>query len=261
MTDHPTKEARPPAIRVATRADGEDVDHALVASPVKGEWSDSRANMAAMGATDGEHIETLSGDPTLVLPEFDNPPEDPLPLLKRWLQLADERGVREPRALALATADADGRPSSRILLLKQVTPALVFSGSYESRKGRELEANPRAAGTLYWRETLQQITMEGPVRRLAEAESDAIFGERSADARATTVASRQGAPLDDPAALRRKADTLGSGDEPLSRPPRWGGFRLDPDLVEFWHGSPDRLHRRLLYVKQDGRWSHRRLQP
>jgi len=214
-----------------------------------------------MGATDGEHIETLSGDPTLVLPEFDNPPEDPLPTLERWLRLADDRGVLEPRALALATADADGRPSSRILLLKQVTPTLVFSGSYESRKGRELEANPRAAGTLYWRETMQQITVEGPVRRLSEAESDAIFGERPADAKATTVASRQGAPLDDPAALRRKADALGSGDEPLSRPQRWGGFRLDPDLIEFWHGSPDRLHRRLLYVKQDDRWTHRRLQP
>jgi pyridoxamine 5'-phosphate oxidase len=217
--------------------------------------------MAAMGATDGEQIETLSGDPTLVLPEFDDPPEDPLPLLERWLQRADERGVREPRALALATADTEGRPSSRILLLKQVTPALIFSGSYESRKGRELEVNPRAAGTLYWRETLQQVTVEGPVRKLAEAESDAIFGERPADARATTVASRQGAPLDDPAALRHKVDALSSSGEPLGRPQGWGGFRLDPDLIEFWHGSLDRLHRRLLYVEQEGRWTHRRLQP
>jgi pyridoxamine-phosphate oxidase len=217
--------------------------------------------MAPMAEADREKIETLSGDPELALPEFDDPPEDPLPLLERWLQLADERGVREPRALALATADADGRPSSRILLLKQVTPALVFAGSYESRKGRELEANPRAAGTLYWRETLQQITVEGPVRRLSETESDAIFGERPADARATTVASRQGSPLDDPATLRRAADALRSSSEPLRRPRRWGGFRLDPDLIEFWHGSPDRLHRRLLYVKQEGRWTHQRLQP
>ena len=216
-----------------------------------------------MARTDGGEIETLSGDATLELPEFDDPPEDPLSLLERWLQLADARGVREPRALALATADAAGRPSSRILLLKQVTPALIFSGSYESRKGRELDANPRAAGTLYWRETLQQITIEGPVRRLAETESDAIFGERPVDARATTVASRQGMPLEDPAALRSTADALRSSGEPLRRPPRWGGFRLDPDLIEFWHGSPDRLHRRLLYVKQEGcrRWTHQRLQP
>jgi pyridoxamine 5'-phosphate oxidase len=207
-----------------------------------------------------EPIETLSGDPTLELPEFDEPPADPLPLLDRWLRLADERGVREPRALALATANARGRPSSRILLLKQVTPALVFAGGYESRKGRELEANPRAAGTLYWRETLQQVTVEGPVRKLSEAESDAIFGERPPDAQATTIASSQGQPLEDPGALRQTAGSL-SGDEPLRRPARWGGWRLDPDLVEFWHGSPDRLHRRLLYIRAERGWQHQRLQP
>lgn len=206
-----------------------------------------------------EPTETLSGDPTLELPEFDDPPAEPLALLERWLAAAEERGVREPRALALATADAEGRPSSRILLLKQVSPALVFSGSYESRKGRELAANPRAAGTLYWRETLQQVTVEGPVRKLSEDESDAIFGERPAEAQATTVASHQGEPLADPAALRQAADTAAK--EPLYRPARWGGWRLDPDLVEFWHGSPDRLHRRLLYIRGDEGWDHRRVQP
>ncbi len=208
-----------------------------------------------------EPVETLSGDPTLELPEFDDPPADPLPLLERWLRLADERGVREPRALALATADTGGRPSSRILLLKQVTPALVFAGGYESRKGRDLAANPRAAGTLYWRETLQQITVEGPVRMLGEEESDAIFGERPVGAQATTVASHQGEQLEDPGALREAADSAATGDEPLDRPARWGGWRLDPDLVEFWHGSPTRLHRRLLYIKGESGWQHQRLQP
>lgn len=206
-----------------------------------------------------EPIETLSGDPRLELPEFDDPPPDPLPLLERWLRDADERGVREPRALALATADAGGRPSTRILLLKEVTPTLVFAGSYDSRKGRELAANPRAAGTLYWRETLQQITVEGPVERLAEAESDALFAERPAAGRAATVASEQGQALADPEGLRHEADGL-SG-ETLRRPPNWGGWRLDPDLVEFWHGSPARLHRRLLYVKGEDGWEHQRLQP
>jgi dihydrophenazinedicarboxylate synthase len=205
-------------------------------------------------------VETLSGDPTLKLPELDSPPEEPLPLLERWLAAADARGVREPRALALATADEEGRPSSRILLLKQVSPALVFAGGYESRKGRELAANPRAAGTLYWRETLQQVTVEGPVRKLGEEESDEIFGARPADAQASTVASRQGEPLEDPAELRRSADELSSKGQ-LRRPGRWGGYRLDPDLVEFWHGSPDRLHRRLLYIKGERGWQHRRPQP
>lgn len=207
----------------------------------------------------GEPVETLSGDPTLALPEFDTPPADPLPLLERWLRDADERGVREPRALALATADAEGRPSVRTLLVKQLAPTVVFSGSYDSRKGRELTANPRAAGTLYWRETLQQITIEGPVERLSEEESDALFAERPAAGRATTVASDQGAALADPEGLRRKADEL--GEESLERPPNWGGFRLDPDLIEFWHGSPTRLHRRLLYIKAEDGWGHRRLQP
>ena len=206
-----------------------------------------------------EPVETLSGDPTLELPEFDSPPDDPLPLLERWLHGADERGVREPRALALATADGEGRPSVRILLVKQLTPTLVFAGSYESRKGRDLAANPRAAGTLYWRETLQQITIEGPVERLSEEESDALFAERPPAGRATTVASEQGGALEDPEDLRRKADELDG--KSLHRPPSWGGFRLDPDLVEFWHGSPTRLHRRLLYIKGEGGWSHRRLQP
>lgn len=196
-----------------------------------------------------------------MLPELEAPPEDPLPLLERWLRIADEKGVREPRALALATADAEGRPSNRILLLKEISPAIVFSGSYESRKGRDLEANPRAAGTLYWRETLQQIVVEGPVRKLSEAESDALFTERPPAGQATTVASNQGEKLADAAELREAADALAHDAESLHRPRRWGGYRLDPDLIEFWHGSPDRLHRRLLYVKADGAWTHRRLQP
>ena len=169
--------------------------------------------------------------------------------------------MSEPRALALATADGRGRPSNRIVLLKQLTPALVFASSYESRKGRDLAVNPRAAGTLYWRETLQQIVVEGPVSRLSAAESDALFAERPPAGRATTVASNQGEALTDPARLRRETDELSEIDRPLSRPARWGGFRLDPDLIEFWHGSPDRLHRRLLYTKTDGAWTHRRLQP
>lgn len=206
-----------------------------------------------------EPVETLSGDATLPLPEFDSPPADPLPLLEGWLRGAEELGVREPRALALATADGEGQPSVRTLLVKQLTPTLVFSGSYGSRKGRDLAANPRAAGILYWRETLQQITIEGPVERLSEEESDALFAARPAAGRAAAVASEQGAPLADPDALRSKAEELDGAE--LRRPPNWGGFRLDPDLVEFWHGRPTRLHRRLLYIKDQDGWGHQRLQP
>jgi pyridoxamine 5'-phosphate oxidase len=208
-----------------------------------------------------EPVETLSGDPTLELPEFASPPAEPLPLLERWLAAADDRGVREPRALALATADAEGRPSNRIVLLKQTNPAIVFAFGAGSRKGRELAANPRAAGTLYWRETLQQVVFEGPVERLSAEESDRLFAERPPTGRAATVASNQGEPLEDPEALQREAAELARNGGALRRPEDWGGYRLDPDLVEFWHGSPDRLHRRLLYVKGEGGWTHQRLQP
>lgn len=208
-----------------------------------------------------EALETLSGDASLELPEFDAPPEDPLALLESWLRGADARGVREPRALALATAGADGRPSNRIVLLKRVTPANVFAFGSNSRKGQELAANPRAAGTLYWRETLQQVVFEGPVERMSAEESDRLFAERPPSGRAATIASNQGEALDDPERLQREAAQLSEGEEPLRRPEDWGGYRLDPDLVEFWHGSPDRLHRRLLYIKSDGAWTHKRLQP
>ena len=208
-----------------------------------------------------EAVETLSGDPGLELPEFEAPPEEPLPLFERWLREADERRVREPRALALATAEATGRPSNRIVLLKRVSPAIVFAFSARSRKGRELAANPRAAGTLYWRETLQQIVFEGPVERLSAKESDRLFAERPAAGQASAVVSSQGETLDDPARLGREASALAQEGGGPRRPEDWSGYRLDPDLVEFWHGSPDRLHRRLLYVKRDGGWSHRRLQP
>jgi dihydrophenazinedicarboxylate synthase len=208
-----------------------------------------------------ERVETLSGDPTLELPEFDTPPDEPLPLLESWLQDAHAGGVREPRALALATADAAGRPSNRIVLLKQTSPSIVFAFSADSRKGRDLATNPRAAGTLYWRETLQQVVFEGTVERMSAAESDGLFVERPPSGQATTVASHQGEELDDPERLRQEADALLRGDEPLRRPGDWSGYRLDPDQIEFWHGSPDRLHRRLLYTKTDGCWAHQRLQP
>jgi pyridoxamine-phosphate oxidase len=218
-----------------------------------------------MGRVNGPHaaneVETLSGDSSLELPEFASPPADPLPLLERWLEAADERGVREPRALALATADERGRPSNRIVLLKQIAPAVVFAFSSASRKGRDLAANPRAAGTLYWRETLQQIVFEGPVQKLTEAESDALFGERPPAARAATAVSRQGQVLGDPEHLRTKVAGLARDEGAVRRPEDWSGYRLDPDVIEFWHGSTDRLHRRLLYVKQGTAWTHQRLQP
>ncbi|RAJ66854.1 pyridoxamine 5'-phosphate oxidase [Streptomyces sp. Amel2xB2] len=207
--------------------------------------------------------ETLSGDASLVLPEFDAPPADPLALLGEWLDGAARRGVREPYAAVLATADADGRPSSRVLLAKEFDGrGLVFAGSRSSRKGAELAARPWASMTFYWRETLQQLTVAGPAEPLAPEDSDRLFAARPPAARAASAASRQSRPLQDEAALREAAGTLREDPDAIRRPEDWTGYRLLPESVEFWHGSPDRLHRRLRYDRTDpAAWTARRLQP
>lgn len=211
--------------------------------------------------------ETLSGDSSLVLPEFDAPPSDPLVLLKEWLDGAARRGVREPYAAVVATVDGDGRPSTRVLLAKEFDGrGLVFASSRSSRKGGELTGRPWASMAFYWRETLQQLTLAGLVETLTAEESDRLFAARPVVARAASAASRQSRPLDDEAALRqRAADLLDDADgvDGIRRPDDWTGYRLLPESLEFWYGSPDRLHRRLRYDRPDAgaAWSWQRLQP
>lgn len=215
------------------------------------------------GATgaNAEPIETLSGEIELELPEFDDPPADPLWLLRHWLAIADRHGVREARALALATVGEDGKPSSRTVLLRGVDPVPVFTSDRESRKGRQLASRPWAAGTLYWRETTQQVTLEGRVEAMGEEESDTLFAERTRVAQAATIASRQSEGLGDEKILRARAQELIQSGDPLTRPGGWRGYHLVPERIEFWHGSADRLHRRLLYERAGEDWRHRRLQP
>lgn len=208
--------------------------------------------------------QTLSGDPGLELPEFDAPPAEPNTLIREWFESAVSHGVREPFAAVLATADTAGRASSRVLLVKDVDErGLLFAGFRGSRKGRELEESPWASLTFYWRETLQQLTVEGPVETLTGAESDELFAGRPLVAQATTAVSRQSRPLDDEQALRARAQSLREAGQPVSRPAEWSGYRVIPHGVEFWYGSPDRLHRRLRYDRPDDSalWTHQRLQP
>ncbi|HEX8870625.1 MAG TPA: pyridoxamine 5'-phosphate oxidase [Lentzea sp.] len=204
---------------------------------------------------------TLSGDATLVLPEFDAPPADPIELLSSWFDSAVRREVREPFAMVLSTA-ADGRPSSRVVLFKHLRDgALVFAGSSTSRKGRELAANPYAAANFHWRETLQQITVTGVVERLSAEASDELFADRPRAAQAAAMVSLQSAPLQDEDVLRAGAESLVGCEEPLTRPHEWFGYQLVPDGVEFWQGRPDRLHRRLRYTRDERGWAPQRLQP
>jgi dihydrophenazinedicarboxylate synthase len=210
-------------------------------------------------------FETLTAPGELDFPEYDRPPAEPSGLLRGWLADATARGVREPRALALATADERARPSVRIVAITAVDAAgLVFLSHASSQKGRELAATGWASGVLYWRETGQQVVISGPVRRLGDTESDALWHARPVPLHAMSAASRQSEPLADPeavAALRAEARRLEALGVALPRPDRFRGYRLEPEAVEFWCASPDRLHRRLRYDRDAGRWHATRLQP
>lgn len=206
---------------------------------------------------------TLTGDADLFLPEFDDPPAEPGGLLDEWLRRAKDRGVREALAATLATIGEDGAPDARAVALRRLTAdGVEFGTSSDSRKGRQLAADPRAAVVLYWRELLQQLRVTGRVERLGEAESDDLFSRRTREAQAATMVSEQDAPLDDLDRLRDAARDALAADGPIGRPERWYAYRVVPELIEFWHGSPDRLHRRLRYVRGDGgAWSVSRVQP
>jgi pyridoxamine 5'-phosphate oxidase len=165
---------------------------------------------------------------------------------------------------ALATADARGRPSVRIVLVRQVDPrGFVFHTNYESRKGRELQENPVASLCFYWPTLDEQVRAEGTVERLGAAESDAYFATRPRGSQIGAWASPQSAPLAAREALearfREMEQRFGRG--PVPRPAFWGGYRLRPDRLEFWYGRPDRLHDRVLYVRDGDGWRIERLYP
>jgi pyridoxamine-phosphate oxidase len=205
---------------------------------------------------------TLTGDTSLHLPEFDAPPADPLPLLREWFDGAVTRGVREPLAVSLATADAAGALSIRTVLVKEFDgERLVFTSFRGSRKGKDLTERPWAAVNFYWRETLQQISVTGRVEVVDDHVADALFAERPRAAQATTAVSRQSRPLRDELGLRGASRRLAEGADLIARPTEWTGYRLAPTSIEFWHGSTDRLHRRLRYDRVDDRWTVARLYP
>ncbi|WP_369373425.1 phenazine biosynthesis FMN-dependent oxidase PhzG [Streptomyces sp. cg36] len=213
----------------------------------------------------GGRSETLTGSIEVAFPEFLTPPPGPMGLLASWLESSIAHGVREPRALALATADARGRASSRIVVLTSVSQdGLVFLSHSSSQKGRELAENPWASGVLYWRETSQQITLGGPVEPLPDAEADRIWFARPVFTHAMSTASRQSRPmegLDEVAALRSTARELGTPQRPLPRPATFTAYRLVPECVEFWADGTDRLHERLRYDRTAAGWDISRLQP
>ncbi|MFY1704978.1 phenazine biosynthesis FMN-dependent oxidase PhzG [Micromonospora sp. WMMA1923] len=193
---------------------------------------------------------------------FATPPDEPMGLLRSWLDAARADAVREPGALALATADADGRPSTRMVQVLAVRDTgLLFASHSGSRKGRELAANRWASGVLYWREVARQVVVSGPTGPLGADEADALWMARPVATHPMSVASQQSAPLTDENALREQARQLGDGGVPLPRPDAWLAYLLEPESVEFWESSPDRLHRRLRFDRDGTGWRSDRLQP
>jgi pyridoxamine 5'-phosphate oxidase len=188
----------------------------------------------------------------------------PLETLARWLDEARAAGAPEPEAMALATVGRDGLPAVRFVLCRGIDEqGIRFFTNYQSRKGRELDALPRAAAVFHWAVTRHQVRVEGPVERLADAESDAYFRSRPRGSQLAASVSPQSAPLGDLGALREEMRLLEAslkGAE-VPRPAHWGGYLVRAAVVELWTSGPDRLHDRVEYERQGDAWVARRLAP
>jgi pyridoxamine 5'-phosphate oxidase len=196
--------------------------------------------------------------------ERDRLEPDPVKQFERWFAEALSAGLVEPSAMALATADADGRPSVRMVLLKEVSQAgFVFYTNYQSRKARELAMNPFAALCFYWEALERQVRIEGEVEKLPEALSDAYFQSRPRGSQLGAWASPQSQMMASRAELEARLRALEAeyAERPVPRPPFWGGYLLRPTALEFWQGRENRLHDRFRYTREDAGWRLERLAP
>jgi len=186
---------------------------------------------------------------------------DPLTQFQRWFDDAVRAELPTTNAMTLATVAADGTPGARIVLLKGADQnGFVFYTNYQSRKGRELAANPRAALLFHWVELEREVRIEGMVEKTNAAESDAYFSSRPLGSRHAAIASPQSTVVANRTVLETRFAEAEKNPEP-ARPAHWGGYRLTPAVVEFWQGRPNRLHDRLLYTRTGKHWNISRLAP
>ncbi len=189
---------------------------------------------------------------------------DPFVQFNNWFEQALKAQVNEPNAMSVATVDARGRPTSRVVLIKQYDPrGFTWYTNYDSQKGQQLAANPFAAILFFWPELERQIRIEGRVERTSDEESDKYFHSRPLKSRLAAIASAQSRPIADRATLEQNYAAVAEQEgEAPPRPAHWGGFRLVPERIEFWQGRRSRFHDRIVYTLQsDGSWARERLQP
>ena len=190
---------------------------------------------------------------------------DPIAMFQKWFAEAVKAQVMEPNAMDLSTVTPDGKPSSRIVLIKQFDErGFTWYTNYHSDKGQQLEHNPNAALLFFWRELERQVRIEGTVVKTTAAESDEYFNVRPLQSRLSAIASQQSAPIDSRATLESHYEAVAAalGDAQPPRPAHWGGYRLQPERIEFWQGRRSRFHDRIVFTRgADGQWSMQRLQP
>jgi pyridoxamine 5'-phosphate oxidase len=189
---------------------------------------------------------------------------DPILQFGRWWKEALASDIEEVNAMTLATCNAAGVPSARIVLLKDYDPSgFVFYTNYQSRKGKEIAANPHASLLFFWKELERQVRIEGKIEKVAAKESDEYFQSRPVGSKLGAWASPQSQAIKDRSILDQNIQELEGkfALEEIPRPPHWGGYRVMPAHMEFWQGRPSRLHDRILYSLEDGNWNISRLAP
>lgn len=190
---------------------------------------------------------------------------DPMKQFEKWWQDVLGSTIEEVNAMTLATANKNGRPSARIVLLKGFAKdGFIFFTNYESHKGSELLENPQASLVFFWKELERQIRIEGIIEKVSAKESDEYFFSRPAESQVGAWASPQSNVISNRHVIEENAKKYETqfAASPITRPPHWGGYRLKPQLIEFWQGRPSRLHDRLQYtLQQNGEWKIERLAP